>query len=156
MKKNQKNSNLSGKDRKVFYKLQEAFAIYDNDNDGFVSVNTLGTLMRYLSHNPTEDEVSKSIEAMKKNKNSTISFDEFAVLMMNKEIEDMEDKVLEAFQVFDVNGSGFVSAEELRHVLTSVGDKLSEVEAGEMIRKAKVGADGLINYKDFFHSMKSK
>jgi calmodulin len=58
--------------------------------------------------------------------------------------------------VFDLNGSGFVSAEELRHVLTTVGDKLTEVEAGEMIRKAKVGTDGLVSYKDFVDTMKSK
>ena len=138
-------------------KLKEAFTIYDMDNDGIVPVQLLGTLLRHLGQNPFEAEILEMMKTMKKYKNSTISFNEFAALMVDKfEVNDIVDKVREAFHAFDVNGSGLVSAAELRHVVTNLGDKLTELEANEMIRKANVGDDGLINYENFVHMMSPK
>ena len=137
--------------------LKEAFTIFDMDNDGIVPVQLLRTLLRHLGQNPFEAEILEMMKTMKKNKNSTISFNEFAALMVDKlEVNDIEDKVREAFHVFDVNGNGLVSAVELRHVVTTLGDELTEQEANEMIRKADVGDDGLINYNDFVNMMSPK
>ena len=34
---------------------------------------------------------------------------------------DTEEEIKEAFKVFDKDGNGFISAAELRHVMTSIG-----------------------------------
>jgi hypothetical protein len=44
--------------------------------------------------------------------------------------------------VFDKDGNGFVSAAELKHVMTNLGEKLSDEEVDEMIREADVDGDG--------------
>ena len=62
---------------------------------------------------------------------------------------DSEEEIKEAFKVFDVDGNGFVSAAELRHVMTNLGEKLSDREVDEMIREADVDGDGQINYEEF-------
>ena len=41
-------------------------------------------------------------------------------------------------QVFDKDGNGFISAAELRHVMTNLGEKLTDEEVDEMIREADV------------------
>lgn len=41
---------------------------------------------------------------------------------------DSEEEIKEAFKVFDKDGNGFISAAELRHVMTNLGEKLSEAE----------------------------
>jgi hypothetical protein len=61
---------------------------------------------------------------------------------------DSEDEVREAFKVFDKDGNGFISAAELRHVMTNLGEKLSDNEVEEMIREADVDGDGQINYDE--------
>lgn len=69
--------------------------------------------------------------------------------------------------MFDKDGNGFISAAgpslpvpsrktkssreraELRHVMTNLGEKLSDNEVEEMIREADVDGDGQINYDEF-------
>ena len=38
---------------------------------------------------------------------------------------DTEEELIEAFKVFDRDGNGFISAAELRHVMTNLGAGLS-------------------------------
>lgn len=52
-------------------------------------------------------------------------------------------------QVFDKDGNGFISAAELRHIMTNLGEKLTDEEVDEMIREADVDGDGQINYDEF-------
>ncbi|KAN0119256.1 EF-hand [Hyaloscypha variabilis] len=54
--------------------------------------------------------------------------------------------VLKAFKVFDRDNNGFISAAELRHIMTSIDEKLTDDEVDEMIRRADQDGDGRIDY----------
>ena len=58
---------------------------------------------------------------------------------------DSEEEIWEAFKVFDRDNNGFISAAELRHVMTSIGEKLTDDEVDEMIREADQDGDGRID-----------
>ena len=64
---------------------------------------------------------------------------------------DSEDEIREAFRVFDKDGNGSISAAELRHVMTNLGEKLTDDEVDEMIREADLDGDGEINYEGIPH-----
>ena len=86
--------------------------------------------------------------------NGTIEFNEFLLMMSKKMKEtDKEEELREAFRVFDRNGDGYISATELRHVMTNLGEKLTDEEVEDMIREADLDGDGLVNYEGscFFH-----
>ncbi len=50
------------------------------------------------------------------------------------------DEFIRGFQVFDKEGNGYIGAGELRYVLTSLGEKLSDEEVDELMKGVQVGA----------------
>ena len=69
---------------------------------------------------------------------------------------DTEEEIIEAFKVFNRNGNGLISTVELRHVMTNLGDNLTDEELDEMIRETYINEDGYINYKDVIKTMMAK
>lgn len=49
--------------------------------------------------------------------------------------------------MFDKNKDGLISSKELRHVMTNLGEKLSEEEVDDMIKEADLDGDGMVNYE---------
>lgn len=62
---------------------------------------------------------------------------------------DSEEELREAFRVFDRDGDGFISREELSLVMNNLGEKLSDDDVEDMIREADLDGDGKINYQEF-------
>ncbi len=59
--------------------------------------------------------------------NGTIDFPEFLTMMARKMKDtDSAEEIKEAFKVFDKDGNGFISAAELRHIMTNLGEKLTD------------------------------
>jgi Ca2+-binding EF-hand superfamily protein len=84
----------------------------------------------------------------------TIDFPEFLSLVARKMKDtDTEEELIEAFKVFDRNGNGFISAAEMRHVMSNLGEKITDEEMDEMLREADVDGDGDVNYEEFIRMM---
>jgi len=84
----------------------------------------------------------------------TIDFPEFLSLMSRKMKDtDTEEELTEAFKVFDRDGNGFISPAELRHIMTNLGEKLTDEEIDEMICEADADVSGQINYEEFVKMM---
>ena len=56
-------------------------------------------------------------------------------------------------QVFDKQGLGSISTAELKHVLSSVGEKLSPEEMAEMLGEADPESSGKVTYDTFIKVM---
>ena len=59
-----------------------------------------------------------------------IDFSEFCTLMARQmEKSDPEYEYKKAFTIFDKRGDGFIDAAELKHVMTNIGEDMSDYES---------------------------
>jgi len=143
-------------------KIQEyqfLFNHFDKDGSGFMDMAELGDLMRSLGHNPTQQELEDIIQQNDKDGNKKIDFEEFKVLM-NKRKEFSSDitdeEIIDAFRTFDKEGIGFLSKNYIKHIMTHLGEIMTDEEADEILSEADVDADGQINYIEFFNTINKK
>jgi len=61
--------------------------------------------------------------------------------------------VIDAFKVFDTDNSGKITGADLKHVMTSIGEKLSAEQADAMMTEADVDASGKVDYEEFVKNM---
>jgi len=133
--------------------FQEAFQLFDKDSDGTIPTNELGLVLRSLGQNPTDSELLDMVNEVDADGNGNVDFPEFCTLMGRKMKDtDSEEELKEAFRVFD-NGSGSISATEFRHIMSNLGEKISDEEMDEMLREAGVDDSGLIEYDEFVKIM---
>ena len=134
--------------------LQDVFDQFDKDKDGKISAKELENAMQSMGQNPTVDEVQEMMREVDLNQDGKIDFDEFMYLMTKSSSDTQtEDEVINAFRVFDKEGNGLISSAELKHIMMTIGDKMTEEEADEMVNEADIDEDGMINYEEFVRMM---
>jgi len=137
--------------------LKEAFEMFDRDKDGLINAKELGNILRSLGHEPSEIELNDMIVDLDTNEDGRIDFNDFMTIMHKRAKEsDIEEELVEAFRIFDKEGEGRISCSEFRHIMLTLGERLSEDEVDEMIKEADNKGDGVINYKEFVKIMLSK
>jgi len=126
------------------------FKKFDVNNDGKLSAEELMPALQSLGFNATKDDVKKIMDAADNDGDGMIEYEseEFVALLDELDDEPM-DKVLEAFQFLDKNGDGQISAEELRLLVTTHGNPMSQDDADKLIAMADLNGDGYIDYQEF-------
>jgi len=130
--------------------------LFDKQNSGRIPAQQIGTVVRSLRQSPTEEEVANIIQKHLKGQPFDLKqlMDIMADLMRNKPTDDTS--VREAFGVFDREGHGFISAAELRHVMTNLGEKLTDQEVDELIQGLDIDREGMLQYEELVKMMTSK
>ena len=111
--------------------------------------------MRAHGFNPSAEELCEMIRNVDTNANGAIDFNEF-IAMMVKRGPNTEDDVAHAFKVFDRDGDGLITADELRLTMNNLGEPLTEAEVKAMIAEADLDGDGKINFSEFKNLMATK
>ena len=137
--------------------FRDIFSQFDRDGDGTLATKYVGTIMRSLGQSPTEAELQYIICKVDADGSGFMDFSEFITMMANhmKEEIDSKEDICTAFKAFDDKGSGTIPVEELRYVLTKLGDALTEEEVDELIKRADINRDGNVRYEEFVTKMMS-
>merc|ERR1712063_27290 len=132
--------------------LNEAWGLYDKNNSGSMPAKNFGYVLRYLGQNPSDQQV---LDLCQKHGSGQTMTKSGYMTMMTSKTQDVssEQGVIEAFQVFDKDGNGQISAAELRNVLTNLGDRLSDEQVHQMMNEALASDEGNLDYKQFVRTM---
>ena len=137
--------------------FREAFELYDKDKDGSITLKELSQVLKSINADFSQNQMESVISEADTTGTGKLNLDDFISLMASKYREtDTDEEVINAFRVFDKEGTGVISANELKHIMTTLGDKLTDEEVDEMIREADINGDGSIYYEDFVRTMMAK
>ncbi|KAG0494301.1 hypothetical protein HPP92_005295 [Vanilla planifolia] len=140
--------------------LKRVFQMFDRNGDGSITKKELSDSLRNLGINVPDAELQSMIDNIDTNGDGCVDMEEFGALyqtiMDEHDDADEEDDMREAFKVFDQNGDGFITVDELRSVLASLGLNQGRTvdDCRRMIRKVDVDGDGMVNYKEFKQMMR--
>ena len=119
---------------------RDAFKTFDLDEDGYLSLKEVSDLLMSLGMPVSEDELREMTNEVDIEGNGTVDFKEFIQLMARK-LRDMdnEEEYIEAFKIFDKNSDDLISIDELREVMTILGQYVwnetpSDEEIVQMIK----------------------
>ena len=137
--------------------LTTLFNNQDQDQDGLVSFKELKELFGKFETLTTNEEnkVKKIYNSSTTKENPFVDFDTFIsiykTVLRDRKLEEEAKQVLEAFNTFDRDKNGYISIDEMKHILDIVDEdaKLTEHEIEEIFKEADLNQDGKLDYQEF-------
>lgn len=134
--------------------LSKIFKAIDKNGDGKLSkeeiMNGYG---EFFGKTLNQEDVELLFDSVDIDKSGFIDYSEFVIASMNEKQLLTNEKLAAAFKMFDKDGSGLISAEEIKDVL-GFGQNLSLDSVKEIMRQVDENGDGEISFEEFTHMMK--
>ncbi|XP_051116880.1 calmodulin-like protein 7 [Andrographis paniculata] len=143
--------------------LRRVFGLLDQNGDGRITLQELSDSLEKMGIFIADVELRQMIDRIDADGDGCVDAGEFEALY--KSIMDGGDgggdgdddrDMLEAFNVFDQNGDGFITVDELQAVLGSLGlAGGAETDCRMMIKKVDSDGDGMVSFSEFKQMMRS-
>merc|ERR1719159_926943 len=132
----------------------------DADNDGTLTVEEMKQGMQRAGIKEIPDNLMEIMKDVDSDGSGVIDYTEFLAATLSRKQHMQEDIVWSAFRVFDLDGDGQITREELAQVLS--GDtadvekalQLNKDEIEQIIAEVDEDGDGQINFQEFYQMMK--
>ncbi|KAI4369053.1 hypothetical protein MLD38_017544 [Melastoma candidum] len=134
----------------TMHELEHVFKKFDVNGDGKISASELGAMFASLGYKETDEELQKMVKEVDADGDGCINFEEF-VELNTKGVDSHEimENLKEAFSVYDRDGNGEITAEELHEVLRSLGEECTLGECRKMINGVDRDGNGMISFEEF-------
>jgi calcium-dependent protein kinase len=139
-------SQLASKDEMA--ELQKAFKALDKNSDGKLSRDELIEGYTGILGDLAEEEVDRIMKIADADGSGEIDYSEWVVATMDKRKLLTNEKLEVAFNLFDKDGGGSISADEIKEVL-GVGKNIDEKVWNEIILEVDSNGDGEISFAEF-------
>ena len=125
---------------------KEMFILFDKEDNNFLTLEGLKKYLQAVGVLVTNKELYKMLEEFDPEKKRQFTFDKIWNNFKDCKVISNEE-IVEAFQAFDKNGK--ISKEELKYVMTNLGDKIKEEDADKLLSNFQVDGQGNLDYKEF-------
>ncbi|KAH3766177.1 calmodulin 2 [Pelomyxa schiedti] len=137
--------------KQQYAEIAEAFDFYDRDKDAKLSHEELARLIRSLGQAPTEAELRQIIAATDTKNVGKVDVNQVTACMerMYAHPIDKAARAKHAFECMDQNHTGSITAADLRHFLTTIGDKLTDDQVTRLFQEGQIAEDAVLNLEAF-------
>merc|ERR1712232_549616 len=123
--------------------LRETFMSLDGNGDGKLTVNEMKEGIQKAGLKEIPPDLQQIMEDVDSDGSGVIDYTEFLAATLDKRVYMKEDVCWSAFRVFDRNGDGKISKEELRQVLNDDGvADIAKQNIAEIIKEIDKDGDG--------------
>lgn len=130
--------------------LREAFAKFDSNGDGRLTLDELRKGMKLIKGGQlTDEDIEQAMTVMDSNQNGYIDYTEFIAACLQSYNYLKENHLRAAFSYFDKDGSGTISLEELKQCLQHEDFTLDEVTIAGLLDEVDVNRDGQVHFFPF-------
>ena len=120
------------------------FNLYDFKRQGVISVDSVEIICKNLGAYVPTDDIKEFKETYYEE--GVVNYDKFLVFFAEHYLKKIDKtQLINAFQFLDKAKTGTVNAQDLKHSLMVVGDKLSEKEADNLLKPYI--EKGMIDYR---------
>eukprot|EP00953_Heterococcus_sp_UTEX-ZZ885_P031931 16706-Heterococcus_DN1.PRE.1 len=130
--------------------LKEAFQLFDADRTGALDLHELKVLIRALGFAIKKGEVVRLVHDVDPSNEGFVTvsqlIDVMAILYSNR---DPETEVTEAFKLFDDDGTGQITLNNMRRVARELGETLTDKELQQMMDVFDKNQDSEIDLDEF-------
>ena len=135
--------------------LKKVFSAFDTGKDGQISYEEFKQgLMGLKSNKIKEEDVKSLFDKIDVDKNGKIDYTEFIAATIDEANYNKKERLLEAFDSFDKDGSGQISKGELLETLNA--GKCQEKEIEKFIKAVDQDGNGKISREEFMKLMEKK
>ena len=132
--------------------LKKAFEAFDNCKDGQITYEELRQgLLQLKTHKLNENDIIQLFKSIDVDQNGKIDYTEFLAATIQRVNYLKNERLYEAFCMFDKDNSGSITKEELLKALKA--EKSQEKEIEKYIKAVDKNGDGKIDYKEFLELM---
>jgi len=138
--------------------LRETFMSLDGNGDGFLTSAELKEGLSKAGLKEIPPDLQQILQDVDSDGSGVIDYTEFLAATLDKRAYMQEDVCWAAFRVFDRNGDGRISREELKQVLLSgdVEDAVGRKTIQDLLADVDSDGDGHINFEEFMKMMNGK
>ncbi|XP_020090367.1 probable calcium-binding protein CML15 [Ananas comosus] len=128
--------------------LKRIFNKFDADGDGRIREAEVAAMLTRLG---CDDDAASMVAAADADGDGYIDMGEFAAIFGGslEEAREVEAELRAAFAVFDEDGDGGITAEELFRVLEKLGEGETMDRCREMVRGVDRNGDGVVSFEEF-------
>ncbi|XP_009595400.1 putative calcium-binding protein CML36 [Nicotiana tabacum] len=131
--------------------ILQAFHMIDSDGDGKIRKEQLEAILTRVGPDPpSEEELISLLNEVDRNGDGCISLEEFGAISSAFGPPACDDELRNAFDFFDADHDGKITAEELFNVFRTIGDgRCTLDDCRRMIRGVDKNGDGFVCFEDF-------
>ncbi|CAC9698999.1 calcium-dependent protein kinase 5 [Plasmodium sp. DRC-Itaito] len=135
-------------------KLKKTFEAFDNNGDGVLTISEIFQCLK-VNDNELDRELYFLLKQLDTDGNGLIDYTEFLAACLDHSIFQQDVICRNAFNVFDLDGDGVITKDELFKILSfsAVQVSFSKEIIENLIKEVDANNDGFIDYDEFYKMM---